>query len=873
MPTLQPSREARWRVSLVAAHDHQRFVKIARALPPVACASASELTREGALRTFLDTVADEVARRVQALVRPERLRTDWEETFFNALTRPAPRVDLPDFLADNLVRGLATWGAPYLDDAGDEAWRLCLKLTPPAEGDTWELVYHLQAVDDPSLFIPLREVWEGKPRQAHVLRERPLPQLQSLLARLGQIGQTVGPVQESLQRPRPDRARFPSTAAWQFLTEVFPLLSESAVSVVVPEELTRVGQQRIRARLRVGSPTRSKGRTSDGRLGLAHLVDFEYEIALGDVQLSAAEFREIVALKRSLVRWRGEWIVVDPKSMVDLQRLANAPISGKLTATEALRAALVGQTTRDGSPVEVVTSGELTALVDRLREVGGSREDHPHASFQGKLRPYQGRGLAWLKTHAQLGLGALLADDMGLGKTIQVIALLLELKNRLPGPTLLVCPTSVLGNWERELARFGPSLSVHRHHGPDRAEAPGRLRRTLRAPGSVLLTTYPLLRLDAELLGQLEYGLFVLDEAQNVKNSEASQARVARGIRATLRIALTGTPVENRLADLWSLMEILNPGLLGPFATFQREIAVPVERYADEAATRRLRSITGPFVLRRVKTDPTIISDLPAKNEMRVHCSLTTEQATLYQAVVDEELEGLKRTRGIQRRGQVLALMMKLKQILNHPAQYLRQTGPLGSRSGKLARLEEMLEEALSGGDRALVFTQFAQMGNLLVSRLSQHLGAEVPFLYGAVPQKKREQMIRAFQDDPDGPPVFVLSLKAGGTGLNLTRANHVFHFDRWWNPAVEDQATDRAFRIGQTRNVQVHKLVTLGTLEEKIDRMLEDKRSLAQRAVGTGETWITELTNEQLAELVRLSDTVVDGTPTGDSPRSRRRS
>jgi len=363
---------------------------------------------------------------------------------------------------------------------------------------------------------------------------RPLPPRSSVLARLGQIARTVGPVAESLEQERPERALLAPSAAWQFLTEVFPLLSESGVSVIVPEELTRAGQRRLRARMRLGSETTAPN-TSSGMFGLDQLVQFKYELTLGDTALSRREFQEIVALKRPLVRWRGEWIVVYPASIAVLAPLADRPIAGTLPAAEALRVALIGQYGARGAAVEVISQGEVTAVLERLKEAGTAREDPPPASFQGELRPYQLRGLAWLKTLARTGFGALLADDMGLGKTIQVIALLLELKDSLRGPALLICPTSVLGNWERELARFGPSLSWYRHHGPDRERSAERLKRKAGAGGTVLLTTYPLLRQDAELLDEFDYGALILDEAQNVKNPDAAQAQAARGPRLAMR--------------------------------------------------------------------------------------------------------------------------------------------------------------------------------------------------------------------------------------------------------------------------------------------------------------------------------------------------
>ena len=414
---------------------------------------------------------------------------------------------------------------------------------------------------------------------------------------------------------------------------------------------------------------------------------------------------------------------------------------------------------------------------------------------------------------------------------------------------------SVCDNWRREAARFAPSLTVHVHYGRERLKGPAFARTAKRS--DLLITTYALALRDREMLQSVQWERIVLDEAQNIKTREAKQTRAIRALPARHRLALTGTPVENRLAELHSIMDFLNPGLLGSATSFREQFATPIERWRDGAAAARLRRATGPFILRRLKTDRDIISDLPEKMEMRVDCRLTTEQATLYRAVVDEMLERIEQVYGIARSGVVLQALMKLKQVCNHPAHLLKDRSALVGRSDKLARLEEILQEALAEGDKALCFTQFAEFGHQLRGHLQERLGREVLFLHGGTPKAARDQMVQRFQA-PDGPSLFVLSLKAGGTGLNLTAANHVIHFDRWWNPAVEDQATDRAFRIGQRKNVQVRKLTCVGTLEERIDRLIAEKKDLAEQIVGSGEAWLTELGTTQLRELVALTGDAV---------------
>jgi SNF2 family DNA or RNA helicase len=492
----------------------------------------------------------------------------------------------------------------------------------------------------------------------------------------------------------------------------------------------------------------------------------------------------------------------------------------------------------------------LRTLLDNALHTNIEAVATPDA-FAGTLRPYQERGVGWMTFLGRLGLGVCLADDMGLGKTAQLIATVLV--DRGDGPTLVICPVSVLGNWERELARFAPDLKVLVHHGATR-HADVRPLSQRAGEHDVVLSTYSLLARDLDHLTPVTWSRVVFDEAQQIKNPASAQTRAAGALPAGRRIALTGTPVENRLSELWSIMHVLNPGLLGPARAFRERFAAPIEKDHDPAATELLRRVTGPFILRRLKTDRTIISDLPDKIETVDRCPLTREQATLYQAVVDDMLAQADEAEGIQRRGIVLAGLLRLKQVCNHPAQFLADGSPLPGRSGKLTRTEELLEEILAEGDKVLCFTQFAEWGSLLLPYFQRRLRVEAMWLHGKVRRPARDEMVKRFAE-PDGPPLFLVSLKAGGTGLNLTAASHVIHLDRWWNPAVEDQATDRAYRIGQSRNVQVHKLVSMGTVEERIDEMITAKRDLATRVVGTGENWLTELSTSDLRSLVALSD------------------
>jgi len=454
----------------------------------------------------------------------------------------------------------------------------------------------------------------------------------------------------------------------------------------------------------------------------------------------------------------------------------------------------------------------------------------------------------------QCGFGACLADDMGMGKTIQLIAYILHQREIAPDksrPSLIICPMSVVGNWYRELQRFAPSLSVMIHHGSERLSGQDFIEQV--DAYAIVITTYTLALRDREHLAAVQWETLVLDEAQNIKNESAKQTQAIKTLHAAHKIALTGTPVENRLQELWSIMDFLNTGYLGSGTDFRKRFALPIELYHDAERSNILQRLIQPFVLRRLKTDKAIIQDLPEKMEMKVFCNLTREQASLYEAVVQDMMEKITEAAGIERRGLILAALTRLKQVCNHPAQFMDDHSQLSNRSGKLERLREMLEEVLAEGDKALIFTQYAEMGGLLRQYLQDTLGVETLFLHGGTSKKHRDLFIQRFQEEQRNVPLFVLSLKAGGVGLNLTAANHVFHYDRWWNPAVENQATDRAFRIGQQKHVQVHKFICSGTLEERIDQLIEQKRNLAERIVGSGENWLTELSTEQLKELFAL--------------------
>jgi superfamily II DNA or RNA helicase len=624
-------------------------------------------------------------------------------------------------------------------------------------------------------------------------------------------------------------------------------LLSAGIGVMLPAELLSDG-------LAVqGSVRTAPGSVVDAAFQLGTLLEFQWQVTLDGEALSPEEMSQLIEAKRGMVRLRGRWVMANAALIAK----AAEKRARRLGAAEALGALLAGEVEFDGVQVPIVAEGPMVSLAERLRTLfdGDVGNNEPPVGLVGELRPYQQRGVTWLDQMCELGLGGCLADDMGLGKTVQVIGLHLHRRARGSGPSLVVCPTSLLGNWERELQRFAPDVPVRRYHGGDR---------TLHdlAVDEVVIATYGVVRRDHEQLADAGFSLVVADEAQHAKNPHSETARSLRAIPSGARIALSGTPVENRLSELWSILDWSTPGLLGPLERFRRTVATPIERYHDAEATERLVRVTRPFLLRRRKSDPDIAPELPPRIVSDLPVPLTTEQATLYGAEVKEALAQIEKKTGIERRGLVLRLLTVLKQICNHPAQYLHQTSPLAGRSGKMAALEELLDVILAEGESVLVFSQFVEMLSLVESRLA-HLRIHTLFLHGATQAKRREEMVNAFQ--AGDAPVFLLSLKAGGVGLNLTRATHVVHFDRWWNPAVEDQATDRAHRIGQDRPVQVHRLITEGTLEDRIAELLERKRELAEAVIGgEGESWLTELSDADLADLVSLTSEF------GFSPRRR---
>ena len=727
----------------------------------------------------------------------------------------------------------------------------------PADPGGWRVELGLQSTEEPSLIVGAEQVWAARGGLRALARYVSDPQ-ETLLAELGRAVRLYPEIDVALRTARPSALELDAKGAHRFLSDAAPILVAAGFGVLLPGWWTNPSM-RLGAKLSVKTPPQPGAAAAEAKIGRDGLVDFRWELAVGEHTLTEQEVADLTAAQQPLVRVRGQWMYVDADRLAQARAFLakQSRRAGRMNVRQVLSALDSPDEGPGGLPVvDVEAQGWLGDLLSGAAATRIQPLAAP-AGFRGTLRPYQERGLAWLAFLESVGLGGILADDMGLGKTVQLLALLLrdsrQGRNREgPAPTLLVCPMSLVGNWEREATRFAPDLTVHVHHGTERPR--GTAFQEVVAASDLVITTYGLVIRDVAELRALSWRRVVLDEAQAVKNAAARAAVAVRSLPAAHRFAVTGTPVENRLGDLWSLMEFANPGVLGSPKTFRDRFATPIERHGDDAAAARLRSLSQPFLLRRLKTDTSIITDLPDKIEMEVVCSLTREQASLYQAVVTDMMKRIEETEGIERRGLVLATMTKLKQVCNHPAQFLRDGSRLAGRSGKLARLEETLEEVLAAEEKALLFTQYTEFGEMLRTHLGGRFGQEVAFLRGSQRKAERDALVERFQNpDGGGPSLFVLSLKAGGTGLTLTAANHVVHVDRWWNPAVEDQATDRAFRIGQTKSVQVRKLVCAGTLEEKIATMITEKRGLAASVVGAGEGWLTELSTGSLRELFRL--------------------
>ncbi|NEC87847.1 DEAD/DEAH box helicase [Streptomyces sp. SID12501] len=829
-PALTPAGYDTWQAGPFTAAQRRTLDALAAAFPPHAhCLpepgpAPLRIAEPAALvRQFCDAIADDLVRTPAAPLAMGAVPYAWRET------RAVPA--LREWAEETTAALTAEVGVSLRVDL------------PEGRRRQFRAVLQLHTAADPALVVDAARLWNEPAEVERLLGPR--AETETLLA-LRRGARAWPPLQRLLKDAAPDELRLTDDEAFDLLGDATDALRTAGVDVHWPRELVKA----LTATAEIGQRT-APGSSAGSLLDADALLDFHWQISLGGEPLTEAEMDALTESRRPLVRLRDQWVVADPKLVARARRRRMEP----LTPMEALSAALTGEVERDGDPIPCEAVGQFGDLVARIRDPESRIPAPQPAALEATLRDYQKRGLAWLAEMCELGLGGCLADDMGLGKTITLLALHLHRQTdpATAGPTLVVCPASLLGNWQREAARFAPSTPVRRYHGGDR-------HLDNLAGDEIVLVTYGVLRRDREVLAETAWSLVAADEAQHVKNPYAVTARELRALPARARVALTGTPVENNLSELWALLDWTTPGLLGPLTAFRDRYARPIEAGEDPEAAERLSRLVRPFLLRRRKSDPGIAPELPPKTETDRVVSLTAEQTSLYEAVVRETMARIAESEGIARRGLVLKLLTALKQICNHPAQYLKEHGlkehglrrstPLRGRSGKLELLDELLDTITAEGESVLVFTQYKQMATLLEKHLAER-GIPTLFLHGGTPVARREEMVERFQRGE--VPVFLLSLKAAGTGLNLTRATHVVHYDRWWNPAVEDQATDRAYRIGQDRPVQVHKLIAEGTVEDKVAKLLESKRALADSVVGSGEAALTELSDADLAELVSL--------------------
>ncbi|MGD8406849.1 MAG: DEAD/DEAH box helicase, partial [Anaerolineales bacterium] len=719
-------KDARWLPVLDSPRDAQRLSQLETAMPPICRAEAVEndehLSPHILLNSFLNVFCDSLVRSWGKSAVPNFNRTDGDPAYYwlEALFNDSPVIELSSNQLQNLASSHRAW-MRNLYVAGDAAFQVAFRLEAPAlQEQPWQLHYLIQAKDDPSLLIPANEVWKKtKGALIHLGHRFEQPQ-EKMLAGLGYAARLFPPITESLKSKRPTELAVDTGGAYTFLRETAPILESAGFGILVPPWWNKKG-----ARLGVKVKMQSqKDKIAPGRMSMENLVNYQWKLSVGETELTEEEFRALAKLKSPLVQIRGQWVTLDAEQIdAAIKFWEKQKLEGEIGLLEAMRMGLGGETSLNGLPIEGVESdGWLKELLERFSQSEKLEALSQPEGLDGQLRPYQEYGYSWMVFLRRWGLGACLADDMGLGKTIQTISLLVrekELAGKLPAPALLIAPTSVVTNWEREIDRFAPGLQTYIHRGADRLK--GDEMQAAVQDKDVVLTSYPIARRDAESIQSIQWLAVILDEAQNIKNPDAKQTQVIRKLDAEFRIALTGTPVENRLSELWSIMHFLNPGYLGARKAFRENFALPIERYHDEEALDKLKQLTTPFILRRVKTDPRVITDLPEKVETKVYCTLTEEQATLYEAVVQDVMEKIESSEdGIQQRGLVLSMLMQLKQICNHPVQYLHQAGKEGmevlldGRSGKLERLGELLEEILAEGDRTLIFTQFSEMGGML---------------------------------------------------------------------------------------------------------------------------------------------------------------
>ena len=864
-------------------YDRERLRKLTSAMPAICRAATINSSDEAptsntVLESFLSTCADSLIRtflsRQETLnIAAQKLEGPQQEGFkkwIDSLEGQDNKIEIGRYELTKLETKLQRWSqktssiVPHILQTGIQIDSP--EVEDPSEDGLWTIRVFLQSKNRGEDKLFAEEIWSGNlgflKQSEYTISDLE----EKILKDIGKASKLFPPMKEMLTEAYPTEIKLSTNDAYSFLRDTVVLLEQSDFDVVLPKWWSD-SSAKLGLHLKVNPGDKSNSAANvDPVLGINRLVNFSWNISLGDKELTLEEFEELVQKNTPLINVKGQWLELNQKDIQATKDFLSKQKDGsKIELIDALKLGLG----IDQESVDLPILGfEATGWVQRLlqaEEKGIEVEEKPEG-LKGELRHYQQKGIAWLNFLDSIGCGGCLADDMGLGKTIQLLGLLTYEREKAkkndqpkPQPTLLVVPMSILENWLRETKKFAPDLNVYVHHGALRLTE--ELFTKACEEHDVVLTTYSLAHRDLAMMLNIHWGRIALDEAQNIKNLNTKQTKAIRQLvyeqlakhgNSCKRVALTGTPLENHLEELWSIFDFLNPGYLGNLKNFRTKFVLPIERFRSAESADALSQIVKPFLLRRVKTDKTVIDDLPEKMEMDVFTNLTEEQSSLYKAVLNDMMTQVEKADGIKRKGLVLAAITKLKQICNHPTLFLKDGSALDDRSGKLTRLKELLEVILAEKDRTLIFTQYAQMGALLKNYLQNQFNQDVLFLHGNVAQKSRQKMVDAFQDEA-GPNIFVLSLKVGGLGLNLTAANQIIHYDQWWNPAIQDQATDRAFRIGQKKNVQVRTFICKGTLEEQISEMLKQKKDLADTVVNSAKSEITNLSVDELREILKL--------------------
>jgi len=873
IPFVYSDKSAKWQIIFNHTDDAKRFKILINSMPYSCFSYSNKIAANKTLEDFLNTCADESVKfwftdKIKSDTWKAKIKDDLFGILLSSLLSDDNKIKGTTHQQNTLIDGFEKWTAIFEETKSNSIvnspFRTCFRLEEPLDTENspaaskkikentlnWKISFHLQNIEDPSLLISAEDIMTHQNKSLSKILNKKFNPEEYLLRDLVTASKHFEPINKSLKEKTPSECRLNLQDAYKFLNEDAWLLEECGYGILVPPWWKKgKSANTLGVKINVSPKVDSNGRKF---FGLNNLLDFKWEIAIGDMPLSKDELERIAKLKMPLINVRGKWVEFKKEDVEKALKFLADVENNSMDLSFAMR--LNAGIEDIGIPI---LKFDADKWVKNFISSESYKEIKTPELFNGVLRNYQVKGFSWLHFLKNYKFGACLADDMGLGKTIEVIAFLLHekgIKNTKKNtPALLIAPMSVVENWKHEFEKFSPDLKIMIHHGSERYGSEKFLKESNKH--DVVVSTYALAVRDQEIFSKINWNGIILDEAQNIKNPQTKQAKAIKSLKSSYKIALTGTPIENRLSELWSIMDFLNPSYLLNFNKFKENFSIPIERYRNEDASEKLRKMISPFVMRRVKTDKSIISDLPEKMEMKMYCTLTKEQVTLYKSVVDDMMQQIEESEGMQRKGMVLSALTKLKQICNHPALFLHDNSRTGDdRSGKLSRLKEMAEEVTENNEKVLIFTQYAEMGEILKKYFESLYAREIFFLHGSVSRKNRDKMVQRFQNSNDSP-VFILSIKAGGFGLNLTKANHVFHFDRWWNPAVEAQATDRAFRIGQSKNVFVHKFITKGTLEEHIDEMIESKKEISEKILSAGESMFTEFSNEKLKEIFKLRE------------------